>query len=95
MNDDERQRAGALVLWFVAMCNGTGSGANGQTGVEGIRVFPAAVAIRGSGIEGASGIDDVGGIGGVVAAAAAAAVVGGAGINVAGASGIDNVGNIV
>jgi len=94
MNDDKRQHAGVLVLWFVVMCNGTGSSANGQTGVEGIRVFPAAVAIRSSGIEGASGIDDVGGVGGVVAAAAAV-VVGGAGINVAGASSIDNVGNIV
>jgi len=94
MNDDERQHVGVLVLWFVVMCNGTGSGANGQTGVEGIRVFPAAVAIHGGGIEGASGIDDVGGVG-VVVAAAAAVVVGGAGINVAGASGIDNVGNII
>jgi len=94
MNDDERQRAGVLVLWFVVMCNSTGSGANGQTGIEGIRVFPAAVAIRSGGIEGASGINDVGSVGGVVAAAAAV-VVGSAGINVAGASGIDNVGNIV
>ena len=93
----ERGNAGALILWFVVVRGAgvlvNGRGRVGAASVKGVEVFAAAVAIRGGVVEGASGIDEVGGVDGLVVAAAV--VVGGVGVDVAGADGIDDAGGMV
>ena len=71
MIDKEGRGVDALVLWFVILRDGAGRGTDvrsdvGAADVEGVGVDAAAVAIRGSGVEHASGVDEAGGVVGVV-----------------------------
>jgi len=55
MANDKRRDAEALVLWFVAVCSGVGSGGNaqgdvGDAVVGGIKAFAVAVTLRGVGV---------------------------------------------
>ena len=91
----ERWNEGALVLRFIVM-RGAGVLANGRGGVndasvKGVKAFAAAAAIRSGGVEGASGIDEAGGIDGLVVAAV---VVVDSGV-VDGAGGVGDVGGVV
>ena len=82
------------MLWFVVTCKGAGGLVKGQGGisaddVESVRVFVVAIAVRGGGIESASGIDD----GSDVVGVAVVAVGGGIGVKDAGVAAGD--GNVV
>jgi len=104
--DNERRQADALVLRFVVACGSGGAVAIGRgvVGIDdvyclvgfavvvvGVGVVAASLAICGSGVEGASDVDEVGG---VVQDAIDVAVVG-SGVSVAGVGGVDKADVVV
>jgi len=92
--DDERRRAGALVLWFVAVREGVGANGRGGVGAATVRdvgAFSVGVAIGGVGVEGAGDVDEAGGIVDDVFVAVAV----GDGIGIEGAGDVDKADVVV